>query len=101
LDLTVRFLRLNRGGLHRASEAASRKFKLSVDVDQFMQEEKAAHEVLSDGLRHVNHRFRFYADYLADQQQSLSRAKIRNLMQVFHDFHFAPTSMILSKKSGK
>ena len=66
-----------------------------------MQEEKAAHEVLSDGLRHVNHRFRFYADYLADQQRSLSRAKIRNLMQVFHDFHFAPSSMILSKKSSK
>ena len=66
-----------------------------------MEEEKAAHEMLSDGLRHVNHKFRFYADYLADQQRSLSRARIRNLMQVFHDFHFAPSPMNLSKKSFK
>ena len=64
-----------------------------------MQEEKAAHEMLSDGLRHVNHKFRFYADYLADQQRDLSRAKIRSLMQVFHDFHFAPSAMNFSKKS--
>ena len=77
------------------------QFHFSVDVDQFKQEEKAAHEMLSDGLRHINHRFRFYADYLADQQPSFSRAKIRNLMQVFHDFHFAPSAINFSKKSNK
>ena len=71
----------------------------SVDVDQFIQEEKAAHAMLSDGLRHMNHKFRFYSDYLADQRQGVSRSKIRNLLQVFHDFYFAPSAMNLRKKS--
>ena len=66
-----------------------------------MQEEKAAHEMLSDGLRHMNHKFRFYSDFLADQQQAISQSQVRNLLQVFHDFHFAPSAINLSKKTYK